>query len=178
MLEKYQTIEYTDELMADQTVSRVYSDGRREWRTKLADDSIEWRDNVGETGFDELLGDGIVKRTFNTVGKQPIYAREQGYGRTLWSDGRLTINQTSMGGRLGKTLAAVGGAALIGGLVAPPLFLSSAEEQALRQQQAQQKGDSGSSGGGGDSGDSDSESESGGSWDEGSDFGDGDGDFG
>lgn len=180
MSENYQSVEYTDELLADQSVSRVYSDGRREWRIRYADNTVHWRDHLGESGFDELLGEGIVKRTFNTVGKQPLYGREQGYGRTLWSDGFLTINQTSFGGRMGKTLAAVGGAALVGGLIAPPLIMSSGEEEALRQAEKQRQGDSGGGSSGGDSGDSDSssETEAGGSWDEGGDFGDADGDFG
>ncbi|MEP6924962.1 MAG: hypothetical protein ABI954_10900 [Pyrinomonadaceae bacterium] len=166
----YQTIEYSDELLADQSVSRVYNNNRREWRTQTADGRVEWRDSAGASGVDELLGGGIIKRT--VTGGQPVYGREQGYGRTLWSNGFLTINRTSFSGRIGTALAAIGGAALIGGLVAPPLILSAQEEEQLRQQRAAQQqsgGDGGSSGG--DSG-------SGSDWDDGSDSGDADGDFG
>ena len=164
MAENYQTVEYTDELLADKTVSRVYTNHRREWRTLTADGRVEWRDNSGASGIDELLGDKIIKRTF--ADHQIVYGREQGYGRTFWSNGVLTINRTSFGGRIGALLATVGGAALIGGLVAPPLALSIAEEEHLRQQEraAQQSGSS----------DSGSDSD----WDDGGDAGDADGDFG
>lgn len=164
----YQTVEYRDEMLADKTVSRVYNNNRREWRTLTADGRVEWRDSAGANGVDELLGDGIVKRTV-AGGNQPIYGREQGYGRTLWSNNLLTVNQTSFSGRIGTALAAFGGAALIGGLVAPPLFLSASEEEQLRQQQRAQQS-SGSS----DSGDSGSDSD----WDDGGDTGTGDNDFG
>ncbi len=165
MAEKYQTVEYTDELLADKTVSRVYTNHRREWRTLAADGRVEWRDNGGASGVDELLGDKVIKRTF--ADNKIVYGREQGYGRTLWSNGILTINRTSFGGRIGSVLATIGGAALIGGLVAPPLALSLQEEEQLRQQQraAQQQSSS-------DSSNSDSD------WDDGGDTGDADSDFG
>jgi hypothetical protein len=163
----YQTVEYQDELLADKSVSRVYTNNRREWRTLTAEGRVEWRDSAGTNGVDELLGDGIIKRI--VVGGQPVYGREQGYGRTLWSNNLLTINRTSFGGRLGAALTAIGGAALIGGLVAPPLMLTAQEEEQLRQQRAAQQQ---SSGDGGSSSDSDSD------WDDGSDMGDADSDFG
>lgn len=169
MAGNYQTVEYRDELLADKSVSRVYTNNRREWRTLTADGRVQWRDSTGASGVDELLGDGIIKRTI--AGSQPVYGREQGYGRTLWSNNILTINRTSFGGRIGAVLATIGAAALLGSLVAPPLILSASEEEQLRVQQqrlAQQSS--------GDSGGSSSNSDS--SWDDGSDSGDADGDFG
>ncbi len=155
----YNIIEYTDELLADQTVCRRYSDGRTEWRTLSADRRVVWRDNFNQTGVDELLGGGIVKRIVDNQ-PQPIYGREQGYGRTLWSNNRLTVNRTSFPGKVGKALMALRGALLLGGLVAPPVMLAPEQEAELRRQQQQQTGNSSSS----SSGDSD--------WDSGSDSGD------
>lgn len=163
MSANYQTIEYSDELLADKTVCRRYSNGRIEWRKRLDENRAEWRDNQSNQGFDELLGDGIIKRTY---GGQTVYAREQGYGRTLWSNNLLTINKTSFGGKIGSILAAVGGAFLLGGLVAPPMMMAAEEEEMMRQKQLQQQSSSSSGDGGG------------GDWDDSSDFGDADGDFG
>lgn len=157
----YQTIEYTDELLADKTVCRRYNNGRIEWRKRLDETKIEWRDNQSNQGVDELLGDGIIKRIY---GNQTIYAREQGYGRTLWSNNLMTVNKTSFGGKVGAILVGVGGAFLLGSLVAPPMMLAAEQEAQLRQQQQQQQSSSSSS------------SDSGGSWE--SDFSDSDGDFG
>ncbi|MDW8212106.1 MAG: hypothetical protein RMJ55_00990, partial [Roseiflexaceae bacterium] len=154
-------ITYQDELLADGSVRRVFSDGRQEWRRRLPDGRVEWRDNQGYAGIDELLGDGILKRTFNQG--QVIYAREQGYGRTLWHRGQvLTVNQTSFGGRVGAILTSMGAGFLLGSLVLPPEYLSPEEEEMLRQKMLQQKQQIGSSGGWGggsewDSGDSDSD---------------------
>jgi hypothetical protein len=158
----YQTIEYTDELLADKTVCRKYNNGRIEWRTRIDETKIDWRDNQANFGVDELLGNGIIKRTY---GNQTVYAREQGYGRTLWSNNLLTINRTSFGGKVGAILAGIGGAFLLGSLVAPPLMLGAQEEEELRRQQALQQQNSNSS------------SSDGGGWDDG-DFSDSDGDFG
>lgn len=165
-----QKVEFQDELLADQTVSRVYSNDRREWRTKLADGRVEWRDDTGASGVDELLGDRIVKRTVR--GGEVIYGREQGFGRTLWSNDLLTVNRTDFGGRIGGILAAVTGAALIGGLVAPPIALSAEQEEALRQQQQRAQQSSGGGDAGGSSSDTNTE------WSDGSDANDSDSDFG
>ncbi len=161
----YRTIEYTDELLADQTVCRRYHDGRVEWRKRLDETKIEWRDNQSNSGVDELLGDSIIKRIDGT---NTMYAREQGYGRTLWSNNLLTVNRTSFGGKVGGLLTAMGGAMLLGSLVIPPMMLGAQEEEQLRQQQALQQQQSSSSSSSGD----------GGSWDDSGDFGDSDGDFG
>lgn len=161
-MSNYQTIEYTDEILADKTICRKYNNGRIEWRTKIDNTKIDWRDNQGNFGVDELLGKGIIKRTY---GNQTVYAREQGYGRTLWSNNLLTINRTSFGGKVGAILAGIGGAFLLGSLVAPPLMLGAEEEEELRRQQALQQQSSNSS------------SSDGGGWDDG-DFSDADGDFG
>jgi hypothetical protein len=162
----YQTIEYTDELLADKTVCRRYNNGRIEWRTRIDDTKVDWRDNQAGFGIDELLGDGIIKRTHGN--NQVAYAREQGYGRTLWSNNLLTVNRTSFGGKVGAILASVGGAFLLGAVVAPPLMLSAGQEEEMRRQQALQQQQNTAPGG--DSG--------GGSWDDSGDFGDSDGDFG
>ncbi len=165
MSTNYKTVEYTDELLADKTVCRRYDNGRTEWRTRIGETKIDWRDNQGQFGIDELLGEGIIKRTYGT---NTVYAREQGYGRTLWSNNLMTVNKTSFGGKIGAILAGIGGAFLLGSLVAPPLMLAAEQEEALRQKQLQQPpsaADGSSSGG------------DGGSWDY-SDAGDSDGDFG
>jgi hypothetical protein len=164
MPNNYQTIEYTDELLADKTICRRYNNGRIEWRKRIDETKVDWRDSQSNFGVDELLGNGIIKRTY---GNQTVYAREQGYGRTLWSNNLMTVNKTSFGGKIGAILAGVGGAFLLGSLVAPPLMLGAEQEEELRRQQAlqqQQQQQSSSSGDGG-------------SWDDG-DSSDSDGDFG
>lgn len=166
-MSNYQTIEYTDELLADRTVCRRYQNGRIEWRKRLDETQVQWRDNQSNHGIDELLGDGIIKRTYTD--NRVIYAREQGYGRTLWSNNLLTVNRTTFSGNVGSILAGIGGAFLLGSLIAPPMMLGAEQEAALRQQQAVQQ-TSGNSSSGGDGGGS--------SWDDSSDFGDSDGDFG
>jgi len=154
---------YQDEVLADGSLRRSFSDGRYEWRRRLPDGRVEWQDSQGYAGVDELLGDGIIKRTFNNG--RVIYAREQGYGRTLWHGGRvLTVNQTSFGGRVGMILASMGAGFLLGSLVPPPEFLSPEEEELLRQKalQQQQTGYGSDGGIGGGSGDTDWESGNGG----------------
>ncbi|MFQ3631115.1 hypothetical protein [Roseiflexus sp.] len=153
-------ITYQDELLADGSVHRVFSDGRHEWRRRLPDGRIEWRDNQGYAGIDELLGDGIIKRTFNRG--QVVYAREQGYGRTLWHRGVvLTVNQTSFDGRISAILMGMGAGFLLGSLVPPPEYLSPDQEEMLRQKAMQQQtgtgGDGGSSGSFSEHGDDHSE---------------------
>jgi hypothetical protein len=142
----YQEIAFRDELLADGSVRRAYADGRQEWRRREPGSVVSWRDDRGRSGTDELLGRRIIKRRIepDTV----VYGRDIGYGRTTWSDGTLTINQTSLGGRAGLIIAGIGAAGLLPAIVAPPFALTPEEEEELRQQQAQQS----SSGGGGDSG--------------------------
>ncbi|MGQ9876806.1 MAG: hypothetical protein ACUVSL_16320, partial [Chloroflexus sp.] len=119
---KPRIVTYQDEVLADGSLRRAFSDGHYEWRRRLPDGRVEWQDSQGYAGVDELLGDGVIKRTFSS-GKI-IYAREQGYGRTLWHGGMvLTINQTSFGGRVGMILAAMGAGFLLGSLIPPPEFL-------------------------------------------------------
>ncbi len=133
-------IGFRDELLTGGTVCRRYDDGLIEWRTRDESGSIvTWRDNRGATGTDEALGDRIVKRT--TVGRQPIYGREQGFGRTLWSDGRLTVNETGLKAKFGKAAAFIGGGILLSAFAPPPHSMTAAEEQRLREQQmAAQRG--------------------------------------
>ena len=157
-------IPYRDELLADRTVHRRYADGREEWRTRDGG-VVRWRDNRGRAGTDELLGQRIIKRTYVDGGV--VYARDVGYGRTLWRDGTVTVNQTSFRGRLGMLLAAVAGGVVLGSMTPPPAEMTAAEEEALRQQQASSGSASGS---GGDGGYND--------WDDSDDDGDADGDFG
>jgi hypothetical protein len=128
-----QEIGYEDERLADGSVCRRFDTGRTEWRTRLADGRVGWRDASGSKGVDELLGDGVLKRTHDIGNVE--YAREQGYGRTAWKGGRIvTVNRTSIGGRVGGALSALGGAALLGAVLPPPESLSPEEEEALRQQ--------------------------------------------
>lgn len=136
MTQPRRTVTFTDELLADKSVHRRYSDGRQEWRRRQPDGSVQWTDSAGGSGTDERLADGIVKRT--QAGGVVLFGREQGYGRTFWSDGTLTINRSSFGGRLGRLLAALGAAALLGALVPPPQSLGAAEEEALRQKAREQ----------------------------------------
>ncbi|MGN2641953.1 hypothetical protein ACWEKT_17750 [Nocardia takedensis] len=151
-------ITYTDELLADGTVHRRYSDGRQEWRTR-GPNAVYWRDNHGDTGTDEPLGRKLVKRTYANGAVR--YARESGYGRTLWGDGTLTVNRSSFGGRLGLLLGSVAVGALAWNLVMPPESLTPLEEEELRRQAEAAAQSSGSSDYG--------------SWD---DYSDDDGDFG
>ena len=159
-------IPYRDELLADRTVHRRYADGRAEWRTRDGA-VVRWRDDRGRVGTDELLGQRIIKRTHGDGGVE--YARDVGYGRTLWRDGTVTVNRTSFRGRLGVLLAAVAGGVALGSMTPPPAEMTAAEEEALRQQQAS----SGSAGGGGGG-----EGGGYGDWDDTDDDGDADGDFG
>ncbi|MBM7367516.1 hypothetical protein [Gordonia hydrophobica] len=140
-------VTYTDELLADGTVYRRYADGRQEWRTRTADGRVEWRDEHGRHGVDEPLGPKLVKRTDDEG--YFFYGRENGFGRTLWSDGRLTVNRSKIGGRLGMAVAGLAGAAILGPLIVPPDAMSFADEEALR---AMGTGNSGGDGGGGDGG--------------------------
>jgi len=167
-------VTYTDELLADQTVHRRYSDGRQEWRSREPAGVVRWRDDQERTGTDEPLGKRIIKRTYGDGGV--MYGRDVGYGRTLWRDGVVTVNRTSFGGRLGAILGAVGAGALLGAMVAPPDFLSDAEEEELRRQAMEQQAVSNSSGGGGGDGGGDGGSYH--QWGNEDDDADGDGDFG
>ncbi|WP_306356088.1 MULTISPECIES: hypothetical protein [unclassified Nocardia] len=139
---------YTDELLADATVHRRYSDGREEWRTRGPHGLVHWRDDRGDSGTDEPLGRSIVKRTHRDG--RVRYGREGGYGRTRWSDGELTVNRSSFGGRVGALLAAVTGGALLGAVAVPPQTLTAPQEEELRRQ-AEQSGSADF--GGGDAGD-------------------------
>ncbi|ONK11263.1 hypothetical protein [Streptomyces sp. MP131-18] len=137
---------YTDELLADRSVHRRYSDGRQEWRSRGSRGEVRWRDDRGDAGTDEPLGRDLVKRTFDNG--RVLYGREGGYGRTLWSNGVLTVNRTSLGGRMGTVLAAVAGGALVGAVLAPPAFLSPDEEEELRREAEAQVGGAGGGEGG------------------------------
>jgi hypothetical protein len=155
-------ITYTDELLADRTVHRRYSDGRQEWRRQVSPGVVQWRDDRGQDGTDELLGRNILKRSYQDGYR--LYGRDLSYGRTAWthhpghgrsaaSGGRvLTMNRTSFGGRIGAILAGIGAGALLGPLIPPPVTLTLAQEEELRRAAAQR---SGSDGGGNDDGSGD-----------------------
>ncbi|QES46936.1 hypothetical protein DEJ50_02800 [Streptomyces venezuelae] len=156
-----QEIGYADELLADGTVHRRYEDGLEEWRSRSPGHPhlVRWHDNRGGSGTDELLGDRVIKRTL--ADGTATYARDIGYGRTVWARGeRLTVNRSSFGGRMGVLLAGLGVASLaITAAHLPPLSMTAAEEEALRRQQEQAQAASSSSGGdsgGGDPGAADS----------------------
>lgn len=156
MTRPYREVSFRDELLADGSVRRAYADGRQEWRRRERGSVVTWRDDLGRSGVDEQLGGRIVKRRIapDTV----LYGRDIGYGRTTWSDGTLTVNQTSLGGRAGLIIAGIGAAGLLPAVVDPPFALTPAEEEALRQQQAQQASSSsgsGDSGGSSDTSDAD-----------------------
>ncbi|ARQ68479.1 hypothetical protein [Streptomyces marincola] len=139
-------ITYTDELLADRSVHRRYSDGRAEWRSRGTGRVVHWRDDRGAHGTDEPLGRDLVKRAY--ADGRVLYGREGGWGRTLWSDGVLTVNRTSVGGRAGVAVAAVAGGVALGAIALPPAVLGADEEEALRREAEAQVG----AGGGGDSG--------------------------
>lgn len=162
---EYREITYTDELLADGTVHRRYSDGRQEWRARRPDGVVTWRDGRGGTGSDEPLGRHLVKRSY--LDGSVIYGREGGFGRTLWGDGSLTVNRSSLRGRLGGIVAAVAGTALIGSLVMPPDALTPEQEQELR---AQAQDPAGGDGGSDHYGDWDGDAGAG-DWAGGGDFG-------
>ncbi len=151
-----QEIGYADELLADGTVHRRYEGGLEEWRSRTPGRPhlVSWHDNRGASGTDELLGNRVVKRTL--ADGTATYARDIGYGRTVWARGeRVTVNRSSFGGRVGPLLTGLGVAALaITAAHLPPLSMTPAEEEALRRQQEQSQASSGSGGdgGGGDSG--------------------------
>ncbi|MFF1545035.1 hypothetical protein [Streptomyces sp. NPDC058291] len=145
-------IGYTDELLADGSVHRTYEDGRQEWRRRGPGGVVDWHDDRGGAGTDELLGDRIVKRLLadGTV----TYGRDIGYGRTLWGGGdTVMINRTSFGGRMGAILVGLGVTGLaITAAQLPPAHLTPEEEEELRQQ-AQSSSASGGDGGGDGGGD-------------------------
>ncbi len=124
-------IGYQDERMADGTVCRRFDERRTEWRTRLPDERVGWRDASGATGTDELLGDGVIKRTHGDGRVE--YARDQGFGRTAWANETVTINRTPVAGGTGAGLAAV---AVTAAFLAPPLSLTAGEEEALRRRRA------------------------------------------
>ncbi|RKE17636.1 hypothetical protein [Streptomyces sp. TLI_171] len=146
-------ITYSDELLADGTAHRRYSDGRSEWRSRGADGRIHWRDDRGDSGTDERLGRDLVKRTHadGRVG----YGRDLGYGRTVWGQGRyVLVNRSSFPGRVGVVLGALGLGAGIAAASYAPELLSDDEEEELRREAAERARSSsgGDSGGGGDGG--------------------------
>ncbi|UUU43878.1 hypothetical protein [Streptomyces sp. NBC_00162] len=151
-----QEIGYADELLADGTVHRRYEGGLQEWRSRTPGRPhlVRWHDNRGASGTDELLGNRVIKRTLSDG--TATYARDIGYGRTVWSRGeRVTVNRSSFGGRMGVLLAGLGVATLaITAAHLPPLSMTAEEEEALRRQQEQSQASSasGGDGGGGDSG--------------------------
>lgn len=150
-----QEIGYADELLADGTVHRRYEGGLEEWRSRIPDRPrmVRWHDNRGGSGTDELLGNRVIKRTL--ADGTAVYARDIGYGRTVWPRGeRVTVNRSSFGGRMGVLLAGLGVAALaVTAAHLPPLSMTPEEEEELRRQQEQsQASSSGGDGGGGDSG--------------------------
>ncbi|MFE6779777.1 hypothetical protein [Streptomyces sp. NPDC057702] len=167
-------IGYTDELLADDSVHRRYEDGRQEWRRRGDGGVVHWHDDRGATGTDELLGQRVIKRV--DADGRVTYGRDIGYGRTLWGRGEtVLVNRTSLGGRAGVALAALGVAGLaVTAAQLPPAHLTPAEEEALRQQQAAQG--AGGGGGGGDAGGAEEEGWEG-SW-EADDGGWSDDDFG
>lgn len=141
MTRRYRELAFSDELLPDGIACRTYADGHQEWRSRERDSVVVWRDDRGRSGQDELLANRIIKRRIwpNTV----LYGRDIGYGRTTWSDGTLTINRTSLGGRASLIIAGIGAAGLLPAVIDPPFQLTPEEEEELRQQQAEQASSSG-----------------------------------
>jgi hypothetical protein len=119
---------------------------------------VQWRDDRGQDGTDEVLGRNILKRSYQDGYR--LYGRDLGYGRTAWTHhpgygrfaaqgGRVvTTNRTSFGGRVGAILAGIGAGALLGPLIPPPATLTLDQEEELRRAARQHRSD-------GDGGDSD-----------------------
>jgi hypothetical protein len=123
------TVRYTDEVLADGTIHRRYDDGRAEWRTRVDDVTVTWQDNGGWRGTDEKLGDRVVKRTLGDG--RVIWGREQGFGRTAWDEGIVTVNVSKLRGRAGW-IAAAAGLALAAAAIVPARALSAAQERLVR----------------------------------------------
>ncbi|MFE9634680.1 hypothetical protein [Streptomyces sp. NPDC006463] len=158
-----QEIGYADELLADGTVHRRYEGGLEEWRSRTPGRPhvVRWHDNQGASGTDELLGNRVIKRTL--ADGTTTYARDIGYGRTVWARGeKVTVNRSSFGGRMGVLLAGLGVATLaITAAHLPPLSMTPEEEEALRRQQEQSQASSSASGGDGGGGDAGGDGDSG-----------------
>lgn len=123
-------ITYVDELLADGSVHRRYSDGRQEWRTRGAAGVVNWRDDRGVQGTDEPLGRRMIKRTHGDGTVR--YGRDIGFGRTVWGEGILAVNRSSFGGRIAAILATVGMGAALANVELPPQSLTPEEEEELR----------------------------------------------
>ncbi len=136
---------YSDELLADGTVHRRYSNGDQEWRRR-GHGEVHWRDGTGGQGTDIPLGAQLVKRVY--ADGRVLYGRELGFGRTVWGPQRvLTVNRTSFGGRMGAILQGIGAGAMLGPLLPPPDHLTPEEEEQLRQQAGTTAGSTSSGGG-------------------------------
>jgi hypothetical protein len=123
-------VTFTDEVMSGGGVCRRYSDGVEEWRWRDPDGTVWWRDNQQRHGTDEPLTGTLVKRTF--LDGRVLFGRDLGFGFTIWSDGRRTLNVTNSPAGLAALLVRVGSQALLGVASAPPSSLSPTEEARLR----------------------------------------------
>jgi hypothetical protein len=127
-------VTFTDEVMSGGGVCRRYSDGVEEWRWRDPDGTVWWRDNRQRYGTDEPVGPVLIKRTH--VDGHVLYGRDGGFGLTVWSDGRRTLNATDLSPVLLALLVAVGFRALGHIVPAPPPSLSPSDEQRLRERGA------------------------------------------
>lgn len=123
-------VTFTDEVMSGGGVFRRYSDGVEEWRWRDPAGVIWWRDNRGRHGADEPLRGALIKRTH--LDGRVAYGRDAGFGFTVWSDGRRTLNVTNSPAGLVALLVQVGGRALHSVVPAPPAVLTPTEEARLR----------------------------------------------
>lgn len=121
---------FADEVMAGGGVFRRYSDGLEEWRWRDTEGTVWWRDNRQEHGTDEPLRGGVVKRTY--LDGRVEYGRDVGFGWTVWTDGRRTLNRTDAPAGLAALLLRVGSQALLGIVPGPPRELSPVEQTRRR----------------------------------------------
>jgi hypothetical protein len=128
---------YADEVMAGGGVCRRYSDGREEWRWRDPEGTVWWRDNRQEHGTDEPLRGGVVKRTH--LDGRVLYGRDVGFGWTIWTDGRRTLNRTDAPAGLVALLLRVGAPALLGVVPPPPPWLSPPEQARRRRDGREEK---------------------------------------
>lgn len=86
-------ISFTDTVLKDGAVARIYTDGCREQRIKEAPDRIRWSDSTGNTGTDSDLGGGRIRR--EDARGAIAEGQHLGSGITSWNDGAyVTVNET------------------------------------------------------------------------------------
>ncbi len=88
-------IAFTDTVLGEGAVERVYTDGRQERRVMEARDRVRWSDGAGNTGTDSDLGGGRIRR--EDARGAVSEGQHLGNGVTAWNDGAyVTVNETQV----------------------------------------------------------------------------------